>query len=191
MTEPLTLAEAKSHLRITHSSEDDYITSLVQASRLQVERDSWRAIVRGSRVVTLDDFPPGSDPIYLPSPPLVSVESVAYLDSNGNEQSVEGFRVDATHEPGLIVPAYGESWPETRAGVGAVTITFTAGYADGEVPEDIRHVIRLKLSELYEGRSPAVSERRTTYDRMLELIRFRDYRIRGTLLGNVTDGLGV
>jgi uncharacterized phiE125 gp8 family phage protein len=190
MTEPLTLAEAKSHLRITHSSEDDYITSLVQASRLQVERDSWRAIVRGSRVATLTDFPPGSDPIYLPSPPLVSVESVVYLDGNGDEQSVEGFRVDATHEPGLIVPAYGESWPETRAGVGAVTITFTAGYADGEVPEDIQHVIRLKLSELYENRSPAVSERRTTYDRMVELIRFRDYRIRGTLLGDV-NGLGM
>lgn len=191
MTEPLTLAEAKSHLRITHSSEDDYITSLIKASRLQVERDAWRAIVRGSRVVTLRDFPPGSEPIYLPAPPLVSVESIEYIDANGDDREVSDFRIDATHEPGLIVPAYGESWPETPSCIRSVAITFTAGYADGEVPEDMRHVIRLKLSELYEGRSPAVSERRTTYDRMLELIRFRDYRIRGTLLGDVTDGLEV
>lgn len=183
MTEPLTLAEAKAHLRIAHTSEDDYITSLIEAARLEIEGVTWRAIVRAERTATLDWFPSGREPIYLPAPPLFSVDEIAYIDAAGEDQTIDSFRVDATHEPGLVVPAYGASWPETYDVPAAVSITFTAGYADGEVPENVRHCIRLKLAELYEQRTPGVSEKRTTLDRMLERIRFRDHRIEATLLG--------
>ena len=191
MAEPLTTTEAKSHLRVTHSSEDSYIDSLVMAARLDIESDSWRSIVRGSRSLTLDAFPAGSAPIYLPRPPLVSVSSILYIDSNGDEQELAGFRVDATHEPGLIVPAYGENWPSTQPGPLAVTIEYIAGYADGSVPENVRHCIRLKLAELYEGRTPAVQEKRTALDRMLSMIRFRDARIAPFMRGEIADGVGL
>lgn len=186
MPEPLSLADAKSHLRIKHSAEDGDITSLIVAVRKLVERESWRAIVRESRTAVLTGFPRGSEPLYLPRPPLVSVESVSYLDpTDGTASALTGFRVDAEHEPGCLWPPYGENWPETRWDPAAVTVTFTAGYADGAVPEDVVHCLKLKLAELYEGRSPSVSERMTTYDRVLNLIKFRDGRIRGTLLGDV------
>jgi len=187
MAEPLTVAEAKSHLRVNHSSEDTYIGSLVSAARLDLEAETWRSIVRGSRTLVLDRFPCGSDPIYLPRPPLVSVQSITFIDAWGSSQTLTGFQVEATHEPGKIVPAANASWPQTYPHPAAVIIEFTAGHADGNVPENIRQAMRLKISEFYEGRTPSVQERRTTLDRMLEKIRFRDLRISRFMTGEVED----
>lgn len=187
MAEPLTLAEAKAHLRITHASEDSYITDLIAAARLDIESDTWRALVRGTRTLVLSGFPPGDDPIWMPRPPLVSVDAVLYVDASGSEQELDSFRVDASHEPGQLLPAFGAHWPDTRETPDAVTITYTAGYADGSVPANAKHCVRLKLSELYEGRTPSVQEKRTSLDRLLEKLRFRDSRILPFLRGEIPD----
>ena len=36
-TEPITTAEAKAHLRVSHSTDDTYIDALVAAARMVVE----------------------------------------------------------------------------------------------------------------------------------------------------------
>jgi len=65
-------------------------------------------------------------------PPLVSVDSVTYIDQNGDPQTlVEGtdFQVDPESEPAIIQPLPNTLWPITMRGVkNAAQILYTAGY---------------------------------------------------------------
>lgn len=106
----------------------------------------------------LDRFP-FDDYIDLPKPPLVSVTSVSYVDLTGATQtfSASRYEVDTDGEPGRIYLKYGESWPSTRTQRNAVTIVFVAGYGDAsDVPENIKHSIKLKAAHWYENREGSV-----------------------------------
>ena len=51
--------------------------------------------------------------------PLSSVTSIAYLDADGDSQTLSASKyiVDAANIPGRIKPAFGEVWPTTRTDV--------------------------------------------------------------------------
>jgi hypothetical protein len=147
--EPVSLDALKLHLRIDGSDEDDLLTAFTAAARGTCESFQGRAYVAQTWRVTLDRFPGGgeewtadkefvasADPnaagtIRVPRPPLISVTSIAYVDTDGDSQTLDAadYTVDTASEPGRIVPAYGEDWPSTREQPGAVTVTFVAGYA--------------------------------------------------------------
>ena len=74
-----------------------------------------------------------------------------------------------------LVPAYGTTWPATRAMPEAVRIAFVTGYADAaSVPELIKAWIKLRLGALYEHRqawtsgTKAAIERNPFVDRLLD-----------------------
>lgn len=149
--EPITLVEAKAHLRQEASDDDTLITSLITAARVHVEEYVGRALITQQWELGLDAFPTD---IEMPLPRLQSVESVKYLDADGNLQTLDSakYRVDIASEPGGITPAYGESWPGTRAVTGAVTVAFTAGYgAAVGVPEPIKSAMKLHIEKHYDG----------------------------------------
>lgn len=161
---------AKAHLRVGHSSEDELIDLYVKAAAASIENSTLRALAEQSWTLTLDAFPAGA--IILPRPPLLSVETLSYIDANGDTQEIdgedlesEGFVVDAASEPGTIRPAYGTNWPTTRAQPNAVTVVYSAGYAvpeeeeDAEplIPDDIKSAILLMAGHLYENREATTS----------------------------------
>ena len=119
--EPLTLAEAKLHLRVDFSDDDALITALIVTARQQAEHRTGRALVSQQWRLGLDQFP--DDSLELPKPKLVSVQSVTYLDSNGTRQTLAGgdYEVITDGLVGRLVPAFGKSWPDCRgvSGVGA------------------------------------------------------------------------
>jgi len=161
--EPITLAEAKAHLRVDASDEDNYIAALIQAARATIEAWEWRSHITQTWELRLDAFPSGSWPIYVPRPPLQSVTSpIAYIDANGVAQSLLAakYDVDSKSEPGRIKPIYGEVWPTTRPGIlNAVTVTYVAGYgaAAASVPARTKHAIKLLVGLWYEQREPIVT----------------------------------
>ena len=60
------------------------------------------------------------------------------------------YAVDTDSEPGLVVPAYGESWPSARDEVNAVRVRFVAGYGDAsDVPAAIKTWIKMRVGTLY------------------------------------------
>jgi len=157
-TEPVSTAEAKTHLRVTYTEDDALIAALITAARQWVEEQTYRALVSQTWDLTLDEFPTGDDPIRIPRAPLVSVTSITYTDTAGASQTLAAanYVVSATRQPGLIRPAYNCEWPEAQDKPDAVTVRFVAGYgAAAAVPETLKAAIKLLVGQLYEHREAA------------------------------------
>lgn len=157
--EPVTLTEAKLHLRVDHSTDDTLITSLIVAARQYVEDVTWRALVTQTLEVTLDDWPDG-EMLVLPRPPLASVTSVKYVDSDGTETTwaAGNYQVVTQGTPGRLVLAYGVSWPSvTLRAANGITVRYVAGYGlAAAVPDLLKTAIKLMVGHWYENREATV-----------------------------------
>ena len=152
--EPVTLEEAKTHLRVEHTYDDTEITSMIIAARKQAELNLSRYIITQTVDAYYDRFQSCFE-----LPPLQSVTSITYLDSNGDSQTLAAsqYVVDDKSIPARITPAYGVSWPSTYDQTNAVSIKFVAGYGlAADVPENIKSWIKLQVAEYYEVRNPVV-----------------------------------
>jgi len=179
-TEPVSLTEAKAHLRVDITDDDNYILGLIAAARSWVETHLSRALITQSWRVVLDAFPPGPrgwcqaepDPmklytILLPKGRVGSVGAVAYTDTAGASQSVAeaDYILDNSSDDQFarLFPALGKTWPATAELPGSVQIEFDVGYGQAvDVPADIRQAIKLLLGSLYEHRESEVTGTITT-----------------------------
>ena len=159
---PVSLVEAKAHLRVDSSDDDTLITALIWAATEAAEQATGRAITPQTWVLTLDAFP---DALELTRIPAISVTSLVYADANGTNQTLSNtlYALDAADDfsSAWVVPIYGGSWPTTRDQLNAVALTYQAGYADAaSVPESIKAWIKLQVGAMYENRQ-AETDRQT------------------------------
>jgi uncharacterized phiE125 gp8 family phage protein len=153
-TRPISVEEFKEHARIDFESDDDIVLpGVIDAATAWAEHYNGRKFLTASCTETWDVFPAT---IRLRHAPVIAVQSITYIDENGTEQTLSSalYRVDITSDPARITPAYDESWPDTRAVTGAITVTYTAGYGTSaaDVPAIKRNAIMLIASALYENR---------------------------------------
>lgn len=157
VTEPVTLAEAKAHLRVDGSDEDALISSLILTSRLHIEAGLGLALIRQDWKLVLDRWPKG-DVVELPVRPLLGVSEVRVLDSEGVGSAVDAgaYIVDAASVSPRLVPRNAASWPIPGRRAGGIEIEFTAGYGDtaAAVPAPIRQALLLLVAHWYEHRHP-------------------------------------
>ena len=129
--ELVSLALAKSHLRVDSTDDDALIAGLISAARRWCENYQNRAYMEQTWELWLDEFP-GADYIEIPLPPLQSVTSIKYYDTAGTEATMDSgdYIVDVTGFIGRVVLADGKSWPTTslRPAKG-VCIEYVCGYA--------------------------------------------------------------
>lgn len=131
-SEPISLTEAKRHLRIAENEtrQEPEIQGWIVGARKEAERISDRAIVAQTLRYTFGWFPGWA--IVLPRPPLIVVNSVKYLDLvTGIETTLATteWSAIATAEPGYIEPSYDASiWPTARDQSDAVRIEYVAGW---------------------------------------------------------------
>lgn len=156
-TEPVTLAEVKTRLRIDGSTDDAGVTRLIAAATKHAESICRRAFVTQVWALTLDAFPCGS--ISLPLPPLQTVDEISYVDATGATivlPSTE-YLVDKYGMIGMVHRAYNKQWPTTRAQPMAVKVKFTAGYgAAAVVPADLVSAMMLLIAHWDQNREPVV-----------------------------------
>ena len=160
----LSIADAKTHLRVTHSDDDGYIDNLVSAATTYIETVTGKQLINATYTYKLSGFPYDRE-LVLPVAPLQSVSSVQYEDSNGSTQTLSSsnYDVDADSEEPRIVLVPTEYWPTTEANRHhAVTVTFIAGYgsAASDIPEDAVHACRLLVTHWYENREAVVDGRK-------------------------------
>jgi uncharacterized phiE125 gp8 family phage protein len=158
-TEPVSTAEAKIQLRVDHTNDDTYIGGLVSAARRWCEHYQNRAYMTQTITLRRDEF---ADTMELPRPPLLSVSSIKYYDTDGNQQTVSTtlYDVDTTSEPGKVTLGYSDSWPEIQDIHHCVEIIFLAGYetvttSADSVPETVKTAIKMLAGEWYANREEA------------------------------------
>ena len=149
--QPVTLAEARAQTRADCNDEDALITSLASVATQAASDRLQRALVPTRYRLTLDSFP---DAIELLMPPIISVESVKYIDIRGDQQTLDpqDYFLDSVSEPGYLVPAAGRTWPATQDRINAVEVEYTAGYPASAIPLPIKQWILLAIGDMYANR---------------------------------------
>lgn len=157
--EPITLDQAKNHLRVDIEDDDGLIDSLIKVSREYAEAVTGRALITQTWKMYLTDWPE-EDYIELPYPPLQSISSITYEDYNGTVTTwaATHYKVDTYSEPGRVVLAYDDTWPTATLNVSnPICITFVCGYGTpDDIPESIKAGMKIDLSDLYDNRASIV-----------------------------------
>lgn len=152
---PVTLDEVKAHLKVEHDSEDSLIQSYMLRALRWAEERTRRAIAAESYKIIADDFPIGCWD--LPLGKIRSVDSVEYVDVDGNTQtwSSANYEVDLLSDfKARLRPLRDISWPDTGSYLNAATVTVTAGWLPADVPYTIRQALLLKVGDFFENRAP-------------------------------------
>lgn len=143
--EPLSLPEAKLHLRVDIPDDDALIAALITSVRQYAETITRRAFIQQTWRYVIDSFPgptligvPWGKTFTLPAHAIEieksrvqQVTAINYLDMSGNPQVMppSAYTVDYSSEPCRITPVFGQIWPIPLPQIGAVNVQFVAGYA--------------------------------------------------------------
>jgi uncharacterized phiE125 gp8 family phage protein len=159
--EPITTAEAKTHMRVTSSDDDDYIDALITPAREWVEEYTGACLIDQTLQLKFQGYVYGE--FRLRRYPIIEVQSFVY-DESGTATTLasSNYEVDGalTKFPKLIQSYNGTiSANYTRP----ITIQFRAGFANRsvsptegreKVPAPFKHAIKLLVAHWYENREP-------------------------------------
>lgn len=155
--EPITLAEAKSHLIVEHDDDNTLISLLIKSARQHVETVTRTSLIRQQHRLYLDKF----KNVTLPFGPVQNIQQVQYVDENGDTQTLASTVYELDDENDKFLLAYDKSWPSTRNKVNAVWIDYWAGYFDSTespidlqalIPVDMKVATLMLIGDLYANR---------------------------------------
>ena len=182
--EPVTLSEAKAHLRVDGNDSDAEIAAMISAAREWCEQYLDRTLVHTQWVMRMDRFPVDSTAdIELPRPPMVAsgpntAVTLSYTLEDGSTATygTSLFRVDRASTPGAVKTNYAGTWPPHRQDDNSVSVTWWAGYgaSGSDVPQAIRNAILLCVSEFYEKRGTGAPPEAAKM--LLDAYRWGSYR---------------
>ena len=127
--EPVSLADAKAHLRVDVADDDALISRLITGARSELERGLGRALITQTWTYWLDAWPPGYA-VPLPLAPVQSIEAVRVyaLDDSFATLPASAYLLDGQGSPPRLIRRGSTVWLQpTRPGNG-IAIDFTAGH---------------------------------------------------------------
>lgn len=156
--EPVSLAEAKAHLRIDSDHEDALIGALITTARMFVERTLGLALITQSWSYFINSWPRS----YMMALPLAPVQAVNAIRLHGADGSVttldtDFYAVDVLSQPARIV-LNGAMPTVAPYALNAFEVLLLAGHGDEEedVPATLRHAVLLLVAHWFERREPVV-----------------------------------
>tara|TARA_R110002096_G_scaffold246771_2_gene439141 strand:+ start:450 stop:1079 length:630 start_codon:yes stop_codon:yes gene_type:complete len=177
--EPVTLTEAKAHLRVETTADDTLLTSLIKSSRQMAEAytgitfidttwklfiDNWPSTYNkawGSGVRELPiDYDNKRSYIEIPLSPLQSVTHIKTYDNADASTTIASteYQVSTyagiTPKKGRITLRDGATWPTFERNADGIEIQLVSGYgtATTDVPETIRQALLIDIAFRYENR---------------------------------------
>ena len=151
--EPVTLADMKLHLRLTHDSEDGLLTSLIKAAREELEQATGLALIAQTWRLYLDCWP-ASQIVLLHRAPVISLSAATVYDLAGSPSalSLSGFTLDRASRPARIAIPDAVTTPGKE--LNGIEIDFIAGFGTTgvDVPDGLKRAILLLAAHWYEFR---------------------------------------
>lgn len=152
----VSLSEAKAHLRVDYSDEDNYINGLILAAMSYLDGYSGRL---GRALISQtwqQDFPAFTDPLRLAVGDLITVTSVTYYDATNTQQTLAStIYTGASDTLGAYIGLKPDkTWPAIYGRPDAVRVTWTAGYgaSASAVPVAIKQAALMLIGQWYASR---------------------------------------
>lgn len=153
--EPITLAEAKAHMRLDHDAEDALVSALIRAAREEVERATGTALITQDWRLVRDAWP-RTGVLSLTPHPVREILAVTVYGSEGEASAIDpgAWRLDPHARPARL-------WLPERPAPGAVLngieVDFRAGYGEAgpDVPDMLKRAILLLVAHWFEFRGVA------------------------------------
>lgn len=150
--EPITLAEAKAHLRVETDHEDGLIQDLIKVARQEAERQTSICMIRQDWRLFLDCWPEYGL-LEIPIRPLVSVQVIRIFDAHGNAQilPVEAYMVDAY---ATLPRIHAIAIPPAQQQLNGIEIDIRCGFGDAgaDVPDLLKRAILVLIAHWFEFR---------------------------------------
>ena len=161
--EPITLAQAKEHLRVDGTDEDALITLCYTAARERIEKEIRRALIKQKWTAYISGDIGALLPVELPKAPLMDAET--FILEYRNDENVwtawDTYMKQSFREPALLwITETPGDIDAPRSPQDAVwRATYWAGYGTTAetVPGPIRHAILLLTAHLFERREMVIS----------------------------------
>jgi uncharacterized phiE125 gp8 family phage protein len=158
--EPVTLAEAKAHLRIVHADEDDLIARLITAARRHLEQQTGLCLVSQGWTCFRDAWPEVSA-VELPLAPVIAVTAVTVHGEDDAAAAVDPahYYLDQVSRPARLMLRQGRLWPRPGRTLNGIEIAVTAGFgaAGSDVPEPLRQALLQLMTHWYGHRGEAAA----------------------------------
>ena len=162
-TYPVSLTEAKAHLKVDISTDDTLITNLIIASTQLSEEYTNRFFINTVINQTCTTF---LDLKQLYKSKVVSVTHVKYYDSDNTLQTLasSNYVVNNQFEPAQINLVVDGSFPDIADRIDAIECKYTVGYgaAASDVPNAIKQAILLTIGNWYANRESVITGRTST-----------------------------
>ena len=157
----ITVADLKSHLRVTHTQEDTLIGALRSAAISWVEEHCNIKLGSYTARGYLTDWRPA----YFPIGPVTAISEVKYQTTADKDYTTDlttlGTTLWYTDEVSQPARIAFRDYPTTYDyALTPVVVTFTAGYTT--MPAPVVHAIRLLVAHMYENRQEEVTGTITT-----------------------------
>lgn len=161
--EPVTIEEAKRHLRIDTTDSDEEIKALITTARRYVERDTRRSLITQTWRSEYWNFPRrGRAYVQLAHGPISAITGVTYIDTASVVQTLDPslYVADLAREIPRVYSAPHACWPCCLDQPGSVKVTYTTGYgpAADDVPRELRYAILFLMAHWFANREAVVIE---------------------------------
>lgn len=173
--EPLTLQEAMEQMNISLDDrhKDEWILRNIKAARRSAEEFLNRSLTDAVYELRIDRFtcPRSHCHLYestaipLPIGDIGSIVSVKYIDTDGDEQTLDpaDYVFDDNPDAPVVRRAYGACWPRTRCEANAVRIRFRGRYSEINSPtlspsEDLKQGMLMMLGHVDVNREAVVAQ---------------------------------
>lgn len=150
---PVSLLDAREQVTVEHVEDDRLLRRLIKSATDYAEQYCNRPILASTWAHYFDVF---ENPLKIAMAGVRTIDSVVYQDSDDVEQTLaaSAYYTDVYRHPMVLMPV--DSFPNTFDRPNAVTVTVSAGFLDGAVPEAIRHAILMMVAHHFENRESAV-----------------------------------
>lgn len=162
--EVVTIAEARQQGRSDIDTDlDAELTRLITVARNHVEKYCGIRIGQQTIVAKCDSF---DDLARLPEAPVISISSIAYVDTDGATQTLASsvYEVRADDLEAAVVLKFNQSWPVIRPG-SRITVTAVVGYTTA--PPAVHHAMLVRIADFFTDHESVASEDFSTFDALL------------------------
>lgn len=148
--EPVSLAEAKAHLRIPHADSDPMISQLIIAARRLVENRIGLRLIQQNWSIFLDRWPTAAM-VDLPLFPVISINDVLVYGEDDAPATIDPahYFLDAAARPPRLVFRLGRSLSNPGRRAKGIEIKLTAGFGAlaTAVPAELKQAILLLVAD--------------------------------------------